>query len=176
MDFINGWSEGKVELKDLNGLNAVHFLSNDFIINEAYIDKSAKIISNWVYKGLDIGMIMKYNWDIGFILFTLNGAYASLSLIVNYDNTFYGKVIKGTQCNIPIDSEVKIAIELTDLTYQFYVNDKLLFKTTIEDTAYRVGRAGLYSHAGNYCTEFSIYSEVPSLWEFDEPIDKWIEV
>lgn len=184
MEFTNNWSAGAVGLEILDGSNVLKFSENDFIINSAYIDKAATVEADWVFKGLDFGIIMKYN-EIehdngtsskkGFLLYSVNGSYANLSRVLySEDSGWYGYIIKGTPCTLQNDSQVKLSIEMTDFTYKFMVNDNIIFSTKIENNDLKTGYAGLFSYAGNYCKEFRIYTSVPSGWTFDEPTDAYI--
>lgn len=167
MEFYNQWSAGTVTLQEYNDKQALYFTSNDFIINETFIDQPAKIKSIWVYKGLDFGLVLKYNRD-GFLLFSLNGSYASLSKVVNDDGEYYGHVVTGTPCKVKLDSEVIIEAKCTHNTYSFYVDGYPILSTKIDDNTYYSGYSGLFSHTGNYCTKFSIVTEIPSVWKLDE--------
>lgn len=175
MEFTNGWSEGRVELQTLDGSQVLYWLENDFIINKSYLDKPARIESDWKFNGLDFGMIMKYNDNNGFLLLTFNGAYATLSKITTDAETYHAQVISGTKCTIPENTQVTIAVEITDYTYRFYAFDKLIFTKKIEDNSYAHGNVGLYSRASNYCKAFRIYSDIPNGWTFTEPSDELID-
>ncbi|HLO11230.1 MAG TPA: hypothetical protein VK190_03115 [Pseudoneobacillus sp.] len=173
MDFINNWSDGTVELRALNGNMALYFNSNDFIINSANIDAPATIEADWSFQGLDFGMIMKYNKN-GFLLYTLNGSYATLSLVNSDSSGYYGHILQSTPYVCQLNSTITLSAEITDFTYKFYANGYLVFSTKYNDNNYRTGNVGLYSYPGNYCTEFRIKSAVPTGWTFDEPTDKFI--
>lgn len=175
MDFTNNWSDGAVSLRAYNGTQALYFNSNDFIINSANIDASAVVEADWIFQGLDFGIIMKYN-NNGFLLYTLNGSYATLSLVNSDSNGYYGHILKSTPYVCQLNSQVTLSAEITDFTYKFYANGYLVFSTKIEDNKFKSGNAGLYSYAGNYCKEFRIKSAVPTGWTFDEPTDKFIGI
>jgi hypothetical protein len=174
MDFNNNWSSGAVELRVLDGANALYFTTNDFIINSADIVDKARVEADFRFGELDFGIIMKYN-ESGFLLYSLNGSYALLSKILpDKDGNLFAYSIKGTPCRVEKNTDNTLAVVMTKDSYQFFLNNTPIMSAKLADNTFQTGKSGIYSKTGNYCKEFRISTMIPSGWQFEDPDDMFI--
>lgn len=165
------WSPGKVTVD--NG--AILFNDATYIICDA--ENPSVVEAEFQLKNLDFGLILRYNSNDEFLLFTTNGVlrYNSNDKFLLFTTNgvtaflYRANVLNSAYYTYLIDSKdvytgntIVLSAYMNDTHYELYVDNQRVFDTTIPD--FSSGYAGLYSQANNLCTAFSAYADQPLFW------------
>ncbi len=148
------WSPGKVTVD--NG--AILFNDATYIICDA--ENPSVVEAEFQLKNLDFGLILRYNSNDKFLLFTTNGVTAFLYRANILNSAYYTYLIDSK--DVYTGNTIVLSAYMNDTHYELYVDNQRVFDTTIPD--FSSGYAGLYSQANNLCTAFSAYADQPLFW------------
>lgn len=165
-----GWS-GQADCS-INIDNNISFDTEGYIINEnTYLDNEMQyeIIAKYEYAGLDIGLILWYNQEIGYVKYivkneTVDGVEkttATLERIKGSDARILGK--RSYDGNLSGVVTLKAVVHGTNI--RCYIND--IEYINAEQRFTSSGYFGLYASMMEVCSEFSINAKGAEGWVYD---------
>ena len=177
MNIGNGWT-GTLSTEIID--NQLHFADSEMLINNmTYLASSdnTEVEASFIYNGIDIGLILWYNENIGYIEYILSSDNISIVrhykgntiLLMRLDNGERLPITQDAQdtteklLEIPQEGEsVTLKAVLYRTNVKCYLNGDLVFN--FEQNAFNGGKFGIYGTAGAKCTSFIIKSNNTTGW------------
>jgi hypothetical protein len=132
--------------------------ANTFKTNKTKIT----VIGDFVYNGLDTGLVLWYNNELGYIRFIVNQEDLFIERNVRGIDTIISKVSFEALTPPSIGEEITLKAVLHGTNLKCFYNDNEVFN--IEQSLFREGCFGVYGSTGDACAQFSIKSNAIGNW------------
>lgn len=145
--------------------------SSGSIVNENNKWSNIEISANFLYKGSDNGVILCYNYTIGYLLFSVNASSCRLLRvpILSDDGTSItigqARVLQsaGLQNPLILDTTHNLKVVRFGNNIKCYIDEIQILN--VEESLYQSGGIGLYGGQGEVCTGINVSASFPSKWE-----------
>jgi hypothetical protein len=144
--------------------------SSGTIIHESDNWDDIEISANFLYKGSDNGIILCYNYRIGYLLFSVSTSSCKMLRvpILNDDGTSVtigqARVLQSADLQTPllIDTTYNLKVVRNGNNIKCYIDDTQVLN--IEESLYKSGSIGLYGGNGEICTGINVQSLFSITW------------
>jgi hypothetical protein len=163
-----GWSgSADCSISETNDVvfntEGVLYSANTFKTNK----KKVRAKANFKYANLDIGLVLWYNNESGYMRFAVNQNILFVERMIRDIPTIISQIPFGTLTPPATGSTVALEAELSGTNLKCYYNGTEVFN--IEQSLFKQGYFGVYGSAGETCTDFSLQSSKIGEWSRNIP-------